>query len=397
MTVRAAPELSAYERRISIVAVIASITVFGLIIGLTYPLLSLILESQGVGTDMIGMNAAMTAVGVVVSSPINPRLAKRFGVGEFMVYCLLATGVLLLLLRLFPNVYAWFVLRILLGVAINGLFVLSESWINQIAEDKNRGKIVGVYAAVLSAGFGLGPLLIPLAGIHSWTPFVAGACLVAVAIVPVMRVRHLAPKLSHDQGIHLSKFIRLAPILLTAVAVFALFDGSAASLLPLYALEHGWAEEAAVIMVAALVLGNVALQIPVGWLADRMDRHAVMLLCGVAGVAGAVVLPFVIDIPWALWPTLLVWGGLIVGIYTVALALLGERFQGNDLVAGNAAFGLVWGLGAMAGPALGGQAMAQMGPNGLPLLIGVCCGLFVLGTLARRGKSIARSFGLMAK
>lgn len=387
----AAIALSDAERRNSIAAVIASITIFGLILGLTYPLLSLILEARGVPTDLIGYNASMTAVGILISAPFMPRLARLVGVAELILLCLVATGVLLLALRAVPDVYAWFPLRILLGVAINGLFILSEAWINQIADDRNRGRIVGLYAAVLSAGFGVGPLIIPLVGTQGWTPFVAGAALVAVAVIPVFVVRRTAPRMSATGAASPFAFFRLAPVILFAVGVFALFDGTVMSLLPLYALEHGLATDTAVLMVAALILGNVALQFPVGWLADRYDRYAVLLLCGLAGLAGAAVLPLIIERPWALWPSLFVWGGLIVGIYTVALALLGERFKGDDLVAGNAAFSLAWGLGAITGPALGGRAMAGLGPEGLPLVIGTACALFVAATLWRRGGHIARA------
>lgn len=383
--------LSDAERRLSIAAVIASITVFGLIIGLTYPLLSLILEARGVPTALIGYNASMTAVGILVSAPFMPRLARLFGVAEFMLYCLLATGVLLLALRAYPNIYVWFPLRALLGVAINGLFILSESWINEIADDRNRGKIVGLYAAVLSAGFGLGPLIIPLVGTQGWTPFVAGAALVSVAIIPVLYVRRLAPRLTATGGASPFRFFVMAPIILFAVAVFSLFDSTVMSLLPLYALDHGLGETKAVLIVAALILGNVVLQVPVGWLADRYHRYAVLLLCGVAGTAGAALLPLFIERTWALWPFLVVWGGLIVGIYTVALALLGARFKGNDLIAGNAAFSLAWGLGSIIGPAVGGQAMTGLGPEGLPLVIGTACALFVAATLWRRGGDILKA------
>ena len=38
-----------------------------------------------------------------------------------------------------------------------------------------------------------------------------------------------------------------------------------------------------------------------------------------------------------------VWGGVSFGIYTMTLIQLGERFNAQTLIAGNAAFALVWG------------------------------------------------------
>ena len=42
-------------------------------------------------------------------------------------------------------------------------------------------------------------------------------------------------------------------------------------------------------------------------------------------------------------------GATAAGIYTVALAELGERFSGHELVTGTASFSTMWGMGALAG------------------------------------------------
>jgi len=48
-----------------ILAAIAAIGVFCLTLGLSYPLLALILDSMGIGTALIGLNAAMTPLGII--------------------------------------------------------------------------------------------------------------------------------------------------------------------------------------------------------------------------------------------------------------------------------------------------------------------------------------------
>ena len=60
-------------------AACAAITVFGFAFGMTYPLLSLILEKRGVSTDMIGVNSAMMPLGILLFSSAIPVLAQRFG------------------------------------------------------------------------------------------------------------------------------------------------------------------------------------------------------------------------------------------------------------------------------------------------------------------------------
>jgi fucose permease len=43
------------------------------------------------------------------------------------------------------------------------------------------------------------------------------------------------------------------------------------------------------------------------------------------------------------------------------------------MVAGNAAFALMWGVGGIAMPPLSGAAMDLLGARGLPLMLGLVC------------------------
>ena len=63
---------------------------------------------------------------------------------------------------------------------------------------------------------------------------------------------------------------------------------------------------------------------------------------------------------------LFLWGGVFVGLYTLMMALVGSRFQGVDLVGIYAVMGLIWGVGALLGPALAGISMDLL-PHGLPI------------------------------
>ncbi len=367
---------------------IASISVFGFTIGLTFPLLSLMMAKQGVDSTLIGANAAMSALGILASAPLVMGVTRRVGQIRAMITALAITAAIIIALRAWPNIWFWFPLRFLLGASINVLFVLSETWINRIAGNAERGRIVGIYATTLAAGFGLGPLLIPVTGTDGWTPFLLAAALVAAAALPIVRARHLVPTFDSAGREGVFSFFRLAPVLLFSVAVFAMFDGVAFSLLPVYALGYGQSENVAALMVAVLILGNVALQYPIGWFSDKAGRTAALTLCAASAVVGALLLPALIGTP-AVWPLLFLWGGLTLGIYTVALTVLGERFSGQRLIAGNAAFSFVWGLGGLAGPALGGAAIDWAGLNGLPAMIALFAAALVASVwFSRHGLTV---------
>jgi MFS family permease len=84
-----------------------------------------------------------------------------------------------------------------------------------------------------------------------------------------------------------------------------------------------------------------------------------------------------------IWPLLTVMGAASAGIYTVALAELGDRFSGHELVTGTACFSVTWGAGALVGSLGAGWAFAAFGPDGLPYGLAAVFALF-LGIMALR-------------
>ena len=108
-----------------------------------------------------------------------------------------------------------------------------------------------------------------------------------------------------------------------------------------------------------------------------------LVACALGTAAASFLLPFAIETA-AIWTFVFIWGALAYGIYTLALAELGARFAGAMLVAGNAAFALMWGFGGIAGPPAAGAAMDLLGPEGLPLVLGALCLALVVIRVLRR-------------
>ena len=351
----------------NLVAACAAITVFGFAFGMTYPLLSLILESRGYESDMIGINSAMMPLGILLFASVIPAAAKRFGARNVAITAAFATALLILGYKVFDTLAAWFLIRLLQGMTISTLFVLSEAWIVGSAGDHNRGMIVAIYSSVLSGSFGAGPLLISFIGIDGWTPFVLGAVVVAIGIIPFVFIREDAaadPEETRPSGIF--SFAPKAPMLLLAVASFSVFDAASLSLFPVYGLQNGLDVATSANILTALILGNMLLQFPIGWLSDRFSYRWVMVGCALITSATLLALPYVIDSTLK-WPLLVLMGTTGYGVYTVSLVSLGNRFSGIELVNGSASFAIVWGFGALIGSVSGGWVMLGFGSHGLPV------------------------------
>ena len=370
---------------LAIVATVAMMGVFAVTLGLTYPLLSLVLERQGVDSAMIGLNAAMAPLGLIVSAPLIPILVGRSGPWPVAMVCTLGAALMLFLLGATQNLWLWFPLRFLLGVSISGLFVVSETWINQLAPTHARGRVMGLYTTVLAAGFACGPFLLAVIGSAGWRPFLIGIAVILSVLPILVAVRNGVPHFGEEERPSLAAFLPLAPALLAIVGVMAFFDAAGLALLPVYGLRHGLDEATTSLAVGVLVIGNVVFQFPVCWLADRWSRRWLLLALALLTVAGCFLLPLVVAGSLWLWPFLFVWGAMAFGVYPIALAELGDRFSGSLLLAGNAAFALMWGVGGMVGAPLAGGAMHLFGPEGLPATLALAYIGLALLALLRRG------------
>ena len=379
--------LTPAQRKRSITVVVVTVSVVALTLGLTWPLLSLILESQGVSAMLIGLSSASQTVAVLVVLPLAPWMMSRFGTVP-LVACAIATIIVaLVLLPAFPNVYAWFPIRFLLGGAVEVLFIACDVWVNQVAEEKTRGRVIGVYGFALSAGFAGGPLIINVTGIEGWAPFLVGIVIIALATIPLFWAGGVVPRVEGHPTGRLVYFLRIAPTLMIAGLMFGFVDAAAFSFLPIFGLGYGYDQSTVVNMVVAVVVGMMLTQLPIGWMADHVGGRIMIIGATVLVAIPCALLPFIMDMPYVLWPALLVIGGALGGFYTIGMVMMGRRFKGADLVAVNAAFVVFWALGSIVGPAVTGVAIDATTVDAMPVVVVAACLLYLPLAIARMIKA----------
>lgn len=368
----------------ALAGVTASVAVFAVAQGLSYPLFTLLMQRQGLSPSMIGLSAAMTPIGLVASAVFVPAMVRRFGARGLAVTCALCAAALFCAVGLLQNGVAWYPVRFLIGVCINPLYILGEVWMLALAPPARRGRIMGIFNAVTGMGYALGPLSLALVGTQGWPPLLVGiGGFVGCALLLFLTTAGLRG--FEDDGERPSgvwSFWTLAPALLVAVIVSAATQTSAYSLLPVFGAGYGLAEARLAVLVTCLSIGNIILQIPLGFLAERFGGRAMIIACALANMTGALLLPLVVDTP-LVWLVLLVVGGVGYGVYTMAMVELGTRFSGSMLVSGNAAFALMWGIGGIIGPPGSGAVMQQIGAPGLPLVIATLSAFLVVLSIYR--------------
>ena len=270
-----------------------------------------------------------------------------------------------------PFLPAWFLLRFITGMAGAVPWVVSETWLNMVATERDRGRIMGIYATVLAAGFAIGPAIIGAVGAEGWLPFLIVALAVGLSILPILLAKNLAPAMPERSEAPLSDILRAQPLVMTAALCGGVMDFALFALLPVYGLRHGLDQASAVFMITVFIGGNVLLQIPIGWLADHTNRLTVLFACILFSLMGALLLPLAISQPILLYWLVFFWGGSLFAIYTIGLGLLGDGFPRVQLAAANVVFVMVYEIGSAGGPTLAGTAIDVFGPEGLTTVVAI--------------------------
>ncbi|QEN86420.1 MFS transporter [Labrys sp. KNU-23] len=367
----------------AIASLVATGLIFGLSYGLSAPLLALALTQMGFSESFVGANAAMHAIGVLLAAPLLPRLAWRVGPKLPITAALLAAAATLSLFPTVPAIWLWFPLRLALGIASETMFVMSETWLSQLSNETNRTRTMAIYTAALSLGFALGPIILTAVGTQGLAPFLIAAGIALLALLTVAMPWVRAPVFERPSHANPLRYLSLAPLALVATLVNAAVETAGMSFLPLYAMSVGWAEQSATVLLSVLLFGAIIMQIPIGWLGDRVDRRKLVIGLGLAAAGGALVWPYAIATPGLAYALLFLWGGLFVGIYTVMMAMVGSRFQGGDLVSIYSVMSVAWGVGAFIGPSTAGLAMGLV-QHGLPYFAAIACAAFTLLAVFRK-------------
>ena len=356
-----------------------AVSVVGFSLGASLPLVSLRLHEAGAGTLEIGIISAIPAAGMMLSAFMVDACCRLLTRRTIYLLCFsLCTVSIALLESAFDSIWLLALLRLGLGIGMGVAILLGESWVNELCPEHNRGKIMALYATSFTGFQVLGPAMLAVLGANSpWITGVVTACYGLALLCIVLTVPN--DYVEHEEGeksFGLAGFFRVAPALGVAVLFFSFFDAVVLSLLPVYATSHGFAVGVAALMVTVVFAGDMLFQLPLGWLADRVERTGLHLVCGLVAMLIGIGLPWLLQMTWLLWPLLVVLGAVAGGIYTLALVLIGQRFKGQDLVTANASVGLLWGVGSLVGPLVSGAAM-DVAPHGLPMALALMAGLFV--------------------
>jgi len=200
-------------------------------------------------------------------------------------------------------------------------------------------------------------------------PFVVTTILILLAGLPLLWLRDDRQK--HDETLHVSlrKVFRILPHIMLLNLTYAAAVEAFIAFFPIFGIGIGLSTAKALSLLTTFAIGGVILQLPLGWLADHIDRQKLLLSCVLLTAAGFILLPHFIalEVNGPLFVFTL--GGIEGMIYSMGVIFLGQRFRGAELAAASVLFTGMWGLGTMLGPVIVGAGMDLIGNHAMPYII----------------------------
>ncbi|WP_157729637.1 MFS transporter [Tumebacillus algifaecis] len=348
-------------------AILVSIGLVGMTQGLIVPLLSFILEQREVTAVFNGISTTALFFGVIVASPFIELVVRKYGARRTIIYSNWLALLMTLAFPIWDNLYAWILFRVVLGIALSGIFVSTEIWLNTILTSDNRGRMFAFYGLAIAIGLMVGPLGINLLSLSLWAPFVVSAICYLIPLVITMRIPDEDARLDEseeDGPTGIKRWWRifwLAPFAMLASLTYGYLDGALVGQFPIYGSRLELMPSTISLTLSVFVFGSIVFQFPLGWLSDIWGRHQALLLASVIGLVGFLLVPLTQHHIGLLMTMFFLVGGALGSFYSLGLAYLGDLLQMKDLPTGNVLYTMLYGVGSILGPSFTGAAIQFFG------------------------------------
>lgn len=382
---------------------IKSIPLFAIILGATIlqvanGVLGIIIPLQmglaETSATEIGFVVTAYSIGFLVGCLKSPGIIRD--IGHIRAFAVLAAifSVSSLLFIVVDWPLAWALLRLAGGISAAGLYAVIESWVTDQAPPKGRGRVLAIYMVCNKAGLMLGQGVLALGDTSAMGFYLlAGICAV-ISIVPVSLTKTGGPPTRDVAALSYAELYRIAPMGIVGCFGAGMVNPTLLGLAPVYGLEIGVSAQHIPLLIVAAQFGTFALQWPLGWFSDRVDRRLVIVLATVGSSIIGLILALVGNVGLPLLLILFVlWGGFALSVYSVCIVHAGDHVDRNQFVPLVSSLMMVWAIGASVGPALATLSMNLFGAVGLMYYvaaISAAIGGFALWRMHRRDPVAAR-------
>ncbi|WP_323373286.1 MFS transporter [Sneathiella aquimaris] len=333
--------------------------------GLQGSLLGVRANIEGFPTALTGFIMSAYYVGFLFGSIVTPKILVT--VGHVRVFAALASlaSTTTLLHAVIPDPYMWGIFRIITGFCFAGLYIVSESWLNDVASNETRGQILSFYMTIIWVGMAGGQFLLTVSDPGGYNLFIIVSVLVSFALIPSALTASPLPNMETTRSLGLRQLYKISPLGVIGVFSVGVGHGAFFAMAAVYAglINLSLIEISTFISVS--IIGGALLQMPIGRLSDHFDRRQVIFGTAILAAATGAMM-FVLQDGESKLLFLLgagVFGGFCMPIYSLCLAHTNDYLEPDEMVAASSGLILTNSVGAVIGPLIVSFLMSSFGAS----------------------------------
>ena len=326
-------------------------------------------------------------IGYFIGANVVPNLVSK--VGHIRVFAAFASIASLsaLVHAVFVDPYVWTISRFLTGFSMIGIFIIVESWLNDRATNKTRGKVLSIYMLVTYLGMSMGNLLLNVSSPKNYEPFIMISLLFSVALVPILLTKRKPPKFKKTSSIKIKELFKISPFGSFSTFCSGFIFSAMLTMLSVYAVTMNLSVFEISVLLVGVTLAGALFQWPIGSLSDNYDRRLVIIGCCLFASIFTILSIFYSGLSFnnllaeemlrfnyfsigtgmnktKLFIFIILLAGMILPLFSLNLALVNDYIPKEKFVAAGGGLNIIFGLGAIGGPIICSVLMSFLGPNG---------------------------------
>lgn len=331
--------------------------------GLQMSLLGVRASIENFGTTITGFMMSGYFLGLIFGCNITPFLVKR--VGHIRIFGALASlaSTSILLQAIFIDPFIWWIMRLITGFSYAGLYIVAESWLNESATNRTRGKLFSLYMLISFGGMAGGQIMLNFFPPSGFELFLLVSLLISLAVIPILISVSRAPQFEMMEKVNIVQLYRVSPLGVMGMIVSGMVIGAIYAMGPVFTTNIGMSVKEVSFFMMMIILGGFLFQYPLGWLSDLVGRRKVIVLSCVLGTGVSIFAITLSPNNTIFFLIIACVGGLSLPLYALCGVHINDYLNPTQMVAASGVLVLLSSLGATIGSPLTAAAMDVFGLN----------------------------------
>ena len=360
--------------------------------------------------NIIATGALMSGyfVGYFVGANVVPNLVGK--VGHIRVFAAFAStaSLSILLHSVIVDPYVWILGRFITGFSIISIFVVVESWLNDRATNRTRGKVLSIYMIITFIGMGFGVLLLNFNDPTNYEPFILVSLLLSIALVPILLTKRKPPTFKKISSIKIKELYKISPLGTFSMFCVGFIHPAIFTMGAVYGALMNFSVLEISLYLFLITLSGAVFQWPIGYLSDRFDRRIILIITALLGSVLTILCFFSVSASpdfinlssnWkniyqhianhrmSFYIFISLYAGVSLPLFSLNLAYVNDFLPKEKFVSAGAGMQIIFGLSAMTAPFACSFFMKNFGPNGIFIFLFIfqtLIGLFGIYRMTKR-------------